>query len=307
MRPSPGIESSATCWRRSNGIDPCCADGRWSTRSTTTLLAPQPWLGFYHRIQGDLDLIERFARRADLVTVTTPTLASSLRRYNSAVRVIRNAVNTEWYEQQAPDSEPRPLSFLYYGMAARLHDYAICRDAVDETARATGGRRIWLGSDDPGVRAVVDEALPYVQEVRDFAAPARGRTAGNRPRTSRPGRLQSQPARNSTGSSTRSPGRPPLHPGPWAAVPMTSFATAWMGCSPATRPSGARSCAGWPPRLRCGRISPAGPRERVLAEYDVRDRAAEWADAFRWAADHAGRGSLRGLTPGLARSRGSGA
>jgi hypothetical protein len=42
-------------------------------------------------------------------------------------------------------------------------------------------------------------------------------------------------------------------------------------------------------------------RERVLAEYVVHQRAAEWADAFRWAAEHAGRGSLRGLTPGLAR------
>jgi hypothetical protein len=40
-------------------------------------------------------------------------------------------------------------------------------------------------------------------------------------------------------------------------------------------------------------------RERVLADYDVRKRAAEWGDAFRWAADHAGRGALRGSTRGL--------
>jgi hypothetical protein len=33
-------------------------------------------------------------------------------------------------------------------------------------------------------------------------------------------------------------------------------------------------------------------RERVLAEYDPDARAEEWADAYRWAAEHGGRGSL---------------
>ena len=33
-------------------------------------------------------------------------------------------------------------------------------------------------------------------------------------------------------------------------------------------------------------------RERVLAEYTVDQRADEWADAYRWAADHAGRGRM---------------
>ena len=31
-------------------------------------------------------------------------------------------------------------------------------------------------------------------------------------------------------------------------------------------------------------------KERVLAEYDYRVRAQEWADAFRWAAEHPGIG-----------------
>lgn len=31
-------------------------------------------------------------------------------------------------------------------------------------------------------------------------------------------------------------------------------------------------------------------KERVLAEYDYRVRAREWADAFRWAAEHPGYG-----------------
>ncbi len=265
------------------------------------LLSTPPWTGFYHRIRGDLDLIERFARQADLVTVTTPTLASSLRRCNAAVRVVRNAVNTEWYGQQAPDSGPRPLSFLYYGVPVRLHDYAICRDAVDETARATGGRRIWLGSDDPGVRAVVDEALPYVQEIRDFARQL----------------VAARPAIGlaPVGQDDFSRSHSELH---WLEYSLAGAATAasrTMGGGPydvirdGVDGLLARNKAEWREKLRrlAGsaqlREDLAGrARERVLAEYDVRDRAAEWADAFRWAADHAGRGALRNLTHGLART-----
>jgi glycosyltransferase involved in cell wall biosynthesis len=48
-----------------------------------------------------------------------------------------------------------------------------------------------------------------------------------------------------------------------------------------------RSLAGSPDR----RAELAGrARERVLAEYRAADRAIEWADAYRWAAEHAGRG-----------------
>ena len=133
------------------------------------LLSPQPWLGFYRRMAGDRDLIERFARVADLVTVATPTLAASLRPFNAAVRVIRNAVVPEWYGPPPADLGSRPLSFLYYGAGARYRDYAICQDAVDEVARASGARRIWLGSDEPGIREIVDDARPYVPRVPDFA------------------------------------------------------------------------------------------------------------------------------------------
>ena len=84
------------------------------------LLSPEPWLGSYKRVQGDLDLVERFARSADLVTVTTPTLAGRMRRLSDSVRVVRNAVNPEWYERTS-DAAPRPLSILYYGVSPRLH------------------------------------------------------------------------------------------------------------------------------------------------------------------------------------------
>src|SRR5207245_10465981 len=40
-------------------------------------------------------------------------------------------------------------------------------------------------------------------------------------------------------------------------------------------------------------------RERVLAEYDLATRAAEWAEAYRWAAEHAGRGALGRIHSGV--------
>ena len=264
------------------------------------LLAPQPWLGFYRRIQGDLDLIERLARQADLVTVTTPALAKAFSRHNAAVRVVRNALNTEWYGSQASDTEPRSLSFLYYGTAPRLHDYAICRDAVDQAARTTGGRRVWLGSDDPAVKAVVDDALPYVEDVRGFAR----RLAELRPA------IGLAPVSNDDFSRCHSE----LHWLEYSLASAATIASRVMGGGPydvirdGVDGLLARNKAEW--REQLGRLVASSDlreelagraRERVLAEYDIRKRAAEWADAFHWAAGHAGRGGLRRLTPGLGR------
>jgi hypothetical protein len=264
------------------------------------LLDPQPWNTFHRRIQGDLDLIERLARAADLVTVTTPALAANLARYNDAVRVIRNAVNTSWYDPDPAAAEPRPLSFMYYGVAARLRDYAICRDAVDEVAHATGGRRIWLGSDAADVRAVVDEALPYADDVRDFARRlvAAGPAIGVAP----------------VGQDAFSRCHSELHWIEYSLAGAATVASRTMGGGPydvirdGVDGLLARNKAEWRDGLRRLAGSPqmrqemAGrARERVLAEYDVRQRAGEWADAFRWTADHAGRGAIRGLTRGLPR------
>jgi hypothetical protein len=263
------------------------------------LLSPQPRLGFYRRIQGDLDLIERFARRADLVTVSTPVLANRMRRYNSDVRVIRNAVMPEWYAPPRDEADPRPLSFLYYGVSGRMRDYAICRDAVDETARAAGARRIWLGSDDAEVRAAVDEAHPYDSDVRRFirrlvrARPAIGLAP--------------------VGQDDFSRGHSELHWLEYSLAGAATVASRTMGGGPydvirdGVDGLLARNKAEWREQVRRLAGSPnlraelAGrARERVLAEYDVRKRASEWADAFRWAADHAGRGAIRSLAPGLA-------
>jgi hypothetical protein len=265
------------------------------------LLAHQPWLGSYRRIQGDLDLIERFARSADLVTATTPILAHRMRRLNDSVRVIRNAVNPEWYEAPAGELTPRPLSFLYYGSAPRLRDYEICRSAVDEVARATGATRVWLGSDEPEVRAVVDQALPYVPAVRDFA---------RRLTTARPA-IGLAPVGQDDFSRSHSE----LHWLEYSLAGAATVASRTMGGGPydvirdGVDGLLARNKGEWRDKVRrlAGsaqmREDLAGhARERVLAEYDVHQRAAEWADAFRWAANHAGRGAVRGLTRGRAQA-----
>jgi hypothetical protein len=270
------------------------------------LLSAEPWLGFYDRLQGDRDLIERFARSADLVTASTPTLAKSLARFNSAVRVVRNAVVPEWYDAPAPGASPPPeappLTFLYYGTAARLRDYALCRGAVDETARRSGGRRVWLGSDDPGVRAIVDETLPFVPEVRGFAR----RLAEARPS------IGLAPV----GSDAYSRSRSELHWLEYSLAGAATVASATTGGGPydvirdGVDGLLARSGSEWRAALRrlagsrALREEMAGrARERVVAEYDVRQRAAEWADAFRWAADHAGRGMAGEWAPGFAAGR----
>jgi hypothetical protein len=265
------------------------------------LMSAEPWVGFYRRLQCDMDLIHRFARLADLVTVTTPTLAGRLLQSNSAVRVIRNAVVPELYEPSIVDPGPRPLSFLYYGMNARLRDYAICRDAVDATACSSGAPRIWLGADDAEVRTVVDTALPYEGDVSGFirrlveARPAIGLAP--------------------VGQDSFSRSRSELHWLEYSLAGAATVASRTMGGGPydvirdGVDGLLARNKAEWREKLRRLAASPqmredlAGrARERVIAEYDVRQRVAEWADAFRWAADHAGRGALRGLTRGLART-----
>ncbi len=263
------------------------------------LLAPQPWLGFFSRIQGDLDLIDRLARRADLVTVTTPILATAMGRHNAAIRVIRNAVDPERYTASAEADPDKPLTFLYYGVGARARDYAICQDAVDDVARAISGRRIWLGSDEPGIRAIVDDARPYESDVAAFAR----RLADTHPD------IGVAPV----GQDDFSRGHSELHWLEYSLAGAATVASRTMGGGPydvirdGVDGLLARNKAQW--REQLGKLAGSRTlreelvgraRERVLAEYDVRDRVAEWVDAFRWAAEHAGRGAL-GRSPAVSR------
>jgi hypothetical protein len=164
--------------------------------------------------------------------------------------------------------------------------------ALDRVARTYPGRRIWLGSDEPEIRAIVDEAHGYVDSVAGFAQDL----AAARPA------IGLAPV----GPDDYSRSRSELHWLEYSMVGAATVASRTMGGGPydvirdGVDGLLARNKAQWREQLARLAASPmlreemAGrARERVLAEYDVRDRAGEWADAFRWAADQAGRGAHR--------------
>jgi glycosyltransferase involved in cell wall biosynthesis len=270
------------------------------------LLNIQPWNGMRNRTAHELDLVERMLRRADLVTVSTPTLRSRLAGYNDEIRVLRNAVEPAWYTapDDAPEVEGDPR-LLYYGSPARFRDYLMCQPAVDEVVRETpAARRVWLGAlnaraggGPSRVLAAVDEAGPFVDSPEAFAAAL---TAA------RPD-IGLAPLVGDAFDQAKSE----LH---WLEYTMAGAATI-ASLIPGGGPYDpirhgvdgllVTSQDDWLRELRRLAASPAfrgelvgRARERVLAEYTVDVRAAEWADAYRWAAEHAGRraqGRVHGL------------
>ena len=265
--------------------------------SDDDLLNVMAWNGVSRRIAPEREIIERMVRRADLVTVTTPLLAERHRPFSDAVRVVRNAVEPAWYARDeaapAPPGDPR---LLYYAKPNRMRDYDVCRPAVDAVAaRFPGARRVWLGAlnapagGSPGpVIAAVDEVGPFVDGPAAFSRSL----AAARPD------IGLAPLVGDVFDQAKSE----LH---WLEYTMAGAATV------ATRiPGGgpfdairdgvdgllAESPADWHDAL--GRLAASRDlrediagraRERVLAEYTVAARAPEWADAYRWAAEHAGR------------------
>jgi hypothetical protein len=249
------------------------------------------WVGHGAGMAREMDVVELLVRAADLVTVSTPVLHMALRAFTPRIHVIRNAIEPTWYSAGAggaqPVGEPR---ILFYGADVRRRDYALCKHAVDETVRAhPAARRVWLGSDSPAVRALVDEAHPPVAAGPAFAASM----ANLRPH------IGLAPLQSGEFSSAKSE----LH---WleyslvgAATVASRFATGgpydpiqdgqdgllvegadeWQRALVRLTASSA---------LRADMVGRA--RERILAEYQAATRAVEWAAAYRWAAAHPGIG-----------------
>jgi glycosyltransferase involved in cell wall biosynthesis len=238
------------------------------------------------------DLVARMIALADLVTVTTPVLAETIRELAMGrVRIIRNAVDPAWYEGVEPDrtatGEPR---VVYQGVAGRLADYEVARSAVDSVkADRPGLRRVWLGATGPEIEAVVDETRPWVRGLPEFAAAL----VAARPHVGLAPLVDSAYSR----------GRSELH---WleyamAGAPVVATKTAEPGPYDPIRDGVdgllAAITGDWERHLRALaasrdlRAELAGrARERVLAEYTLAARADEWAAAYRWAAANAGLG-----------------
>ena len=237
------------------------------------------------------DLVERMLALADLVTTTTPVLGDRLgARTKAPVRVIRNALDPAWYEPGGcgPASAPGEPRVVYHGVAGRLRDYEVARPAVDAVARETRGlRRVWLGATSPEIDAVVDEARPWVPGTAAFAAAL----AAARPD------IGLAPLRDTPYNQARSE----LHWLEYALAGAPTIVSGLAGPGPydlvrdGVAGLVAHSPADWERHLRSlvesadlrAEIA-AGARERVLADYQVAARAAEWADAYRWAAENAG-------------------
>jgi glycosyltransferase involved in cell wall biosynthesis len=264
-----------------------------------------------HRVlRLERDLIERMIRAADLVTTSTPTLAARLAPLAIDVRVIRNAVAPAWYGRPPATDPGEGPRILFYGSVGRLRDYAACATAVD--ALGGKGRRIWFGApalaaDVSRVAHLFDEIHPYVAGVPAFA---------RRLTLLRPA-IGLAPLAASPFNRAKSE----LHWLEYTLAGAVTIATSLPGGGPYDvirhGVDGFLVSSGAEWRRGLERLTEsadlraeivAGARARVFAEYDVDVRAAEWADAYRHAAEHAGRGRERGRvgsTPSVTHSSGT--
>jgi hypothetical protein len=85
----------------------------------------RPWNGYSPDVAAERPLIERMAKRADLVTVSTGPIKDAYSYLNNNIRTIRNAIDPSIYTSDAPrpqhgGEKPR---VVYYGSTARMRDY----------------------------------------------------------------------------------------------------------------------------------------------------------------------------------------
>ena len=250
------------------------------------------WTGNGPGRARSLGLVELLIRAADLVTVSTPVLEQLLQPMTPRVYVVRNAVEPELYRASAgaPAGDPPRTRVLFYGADVRRRDYGVCRSAVDEAARAHRGlRRLWLGSDSPAVRELVDEAFPPV--------------AAGVPFTTALANLWPDVGLAPLEASVFASAKSELHWLEYAMVGAATVASRLPMAGPydviedgrdgllATTPEDWQRAVqrlASSPDLRAELAGRA--RERVLAEYQAADRAKHWAAAYLWAANHPGIG-----------------
>ncbi|NBT35523.1 MAG: hypothetical protein EBT03_08285, partial [Betaproteobacteria bacterium] len=142
------------------------------------------WNGYYPDVQEELPLVTAMAKRADLLTVSTPVLGRQYGHLNDNVRVIRNAIDPDTYvldpAKEVPDLGKPKL--LYYGSGARMRDYAGWRNPT--TQKWDGGYcskaaedlkdkmvRIFVGvnpGEEPIVAPHFDVMHPYIENIAEF-------------------------------------------------------------------------------------------------------------------------------------------
>jgi len=264
----------------------------------------RPWNGYFPDVKAEWPLITRMAKRADLLTTSTGPIAAHYGQFNDNVRVIRNAIDPSIYTTDAPRPDHgggRPR-VVYYGSTARMRDYAgypsgvggkweggYAGKAIEELRKELWN--VFIGVN-PGTEHVIspffDEAFHYVENIRQFAK----NLASSHPD------IGIAPLGGDDFDRSKSE----LHWLEYAAVgaafigegfkygeaPYSMVRHGVDGLLARTRTEwydGIKSMV----RSKDLREQLAGAaKERVLKEYDYKDRAKEWADAFKWAVEHKG-------------------
>jgi hypothetical protein len=272
-------------------------DDHWEIKS---------WNGYYGDVIAERDLIREMSLRADLLTVATPTLARSYGRYNRNVRVIRNAIDPDLYVKDVPRPAGDKPRLVYYGSTARMRDYGgrwitgrrddgpgYAMQAIEDQRKNL--TTVFLGTN-PGSEEVIDryfdEQTPYITGIAAFAK-ALANSHGD---------IGVAPL----GGDDFDRAKSELHWLEYAMSDMAVIAQRFNGEGPYSvirdgvdgiLARGAQEWHDSVKRLASSsdlRAELAGrAKERVLAEYDYRLRAREWADAYRWAWNHR-RGDIHG-------------
>ena len=262
------------------------------------------WNGYFPDVKAEWPLITRMAQRADLLTTSTGPIANHYGQFNDNVRVIRNAIDPSIYTTDAPrpdhgGSRPR---VVYYGSTARMRDYAgypsgvggkweggYAGKAIEELRKELWN--VFIGVN-PGTEHVIapffDEAFHYVENIRQF--------------TEILARSHADIGIAPLGGDDFDRSKSELH---WLEYAAVGAAFIGQGFKYGDAPYSmvrhgvdgllARTRSEWYDgikslvRSKDLREQLAGAaKERVLKEYDYKDRAKEWADAFKWAVEHKG-------------------
>ncbi len=262
------------------------------------------WNGYFPDVQAERPLIERMTRRADLVTVSTGPIKEAYAYLNNNIRIIRNAIDPSIYTTTAgrPGHGGEKPRVVYYGSTARMRDYAGYPSGVG--GKWEGGyagkaiedlrKELWnvfIGVNQ-GTEHVIapffDEAFHYVENIKQF--------------TEILARSHPDIGIAPLGGDSFDRCKSELH---WLEYSMVGAAFIGERFKYGDAPYSmvkhgvdgllAKGRQEWYDavkslvRSKDLREQLAGAaKERVLKEYNYKDRAIEWADAFKWAVEHKG-------------------
>jgi hypothetical protein len=262
------------------------------------------WNGYFPDVKAEWPLITRMAKRADLLTTSTGPIASEYAKFNNNIRIIRNAIDPSIYTTDAPRPEhggekPR---VVYYGNTARIRDYAgfpsgpggkweggYAGKAIEELRKELWNVFVGVSPNTEHVIApFFDEAFHYVENIKKFATTLAGSHAD----------IGIAPLGGDDFDRCKSE----LH---WLEYSMVGAAFVGEKFKYGEAPYSmvrhgvdgllARTRQEWYDAMKSLvrskdlREQLAGAaKERVLKEYDYKDRAIEWADAFKWAVENKG-------------------